>query len=412
MSLHHRRTSARILAGTTALAAAAVLAGCTAGASGNESDTDDPIRIGASLPLTGPVADRSGPGYNGYELWAEQVNESGGLLGRPVELVVLDDGFDQDQVVSNYTRLISQDRVDLLLGTFSSALNLPASAVAERNGMVYVEPSGGAQEIFEQGFTRLFFAQPGTSETLPDRFLEWVESLPEDERPATAAFLTQTDPNTEPAVQGIQDGLEALGVETVYDDSYPVEQTSFDAVADAIGRAAPQVLIHGAVAEDGASLVQALQRVGFTPEVLFQTNAPTDTVNYPDSIGAENTEGIFTPVSWTPSAQFPGSQEFVEAYETKYGTTPNDDASSSFAAAQILQTAVEAVGEIDQDGIAEWLHANTVETIAGPMSWDERGVPQGSLSLAQWQDGRLVIVLPEDAAETSSVVYPKPAWVG
>ena len=410
MSSHNRRTSVRLLAGVVAVAATTALVACTA--SSEADDTEAPIRIGASLPLTGPVADRSGPGFNGYELWADQVNANGGLLGRPVELVILDDGFDQDQVVSNYTRLISQDKVDLLLGTFSSFLNLPASAVAERNGMVYVEPSGGAQEIFEQGFTRLFFAQPGTSATLPDRFLEWVESLPDDERPTTAAYLTQTDPNTEPAIQGIQDGLEGLGIATVYDESYPAEQTAFDAVADAIGRTAPEALIHGAVAEDGASLIQALQRVGFSPDVLFQTNSASDTVSYPEAIGEANTEGIFTPVSWTPSAQFDGSQEFVEAYEAEYGQTPTDDSSSSYAAAQILQAAVEAVGEIDQDAIAEWLHSNTVQTITGPMSWDEKGVPQGSLSLAQWQGGRLVIVLPEEAAEADDIVNPKPAWVG
>ena len=312
--------------------------------------------------------------------------------------------------MSNYTKLIGQDKVDLLLGTFSSFLNLPASAVAERNGMLYVQPSGGAQEIFEQGFTRLFFAQPGTSATLPTRFLEWVESLPADERPATAAYLTQTDPNTEPAVQGIQAGLEELGIETVYSEAYAPEQTAFDSAADAIARANPDVLIHGAVAEDGPLLIQALQRTGFSPSVLFQTNSPSDILHYPEAIGEANTEGIFTPVSWTPNAAFPGSAEFVTAYTDKYGEGPTDDSAASYAAAQILQAAVEAVGEIDQDALAEWLHANSVDTILGPISWDDRGVPEGSLSLAQWQDDQLVIVLPEEAAESDTVVYPRPAW--
>lgn len=405
-----QRTRLRALAGAVVLTLGVTLAACTTG--GDTPSTDDPIRIGASLPLTGPVADRSGPGLKGYELWAEQVNEAGGLLGRQVELNILDDGFDQDQVVANYTKLISQDKVDLLLGTLSSFLNLPASAVAERNGMLYVEPSGGAAEIFEQGFTRLFFAQPGTSDTLPDGLLAWAESLPEGELPATAAYVTQTDPNTEPAIQGIQDGLEALGVETVYDEAYPAEQTSFDAVADAIGRVAPGILIHGAVAEDGASLIQALQRVGFSPDVLFQTNSATDTLNFPTAVGEGNEEGILTVVAWTPTSDTPGSAEFVAAYQEKFGEEATEDAVASYAAAQILQAAVEAVGEIDQDALAEWLHANSVETILGELSWDERGVPQGSLSLAQWQGGTLTIVLPVEAAGGAEIVNPKPGWVG
>lgn len=406
--MSQQRTLPRALAAAVALTLGVTLAACSAG--GSTSGGDEPIQIGASLPLTGPVADRSGPGYKGYELWVDQVNEAGGLLDREVELTVLDDGFDQDQVVSNYTKLISQDRVDLLLGTFSSFLNLPASAVAERNGMVYIEPSGGAAEIFEQGFTRLFFVGPGTTETLPDTFLEWAGD--QADLPTTAAYLTQTDPNTEPAVQLIQDALEAMGVETVYDESYPAEQTSFDAVADAINRSDAGILIHGAVAEDGASLIQALQRVGYNPDVLFQANSATDTVSFPSAIGEANTEGIFTAVAWTPSANFPGSAEFVSAYEEKFGEEPTDDSVVSYAAAQILQAAVEAVGEIDQDALAEWLHANSVETILGDVSWNEAGVPQGGLSLAQWQDGKLAVVRPEDVADSDEIVFPKPNWVG
>ena len=128
-----------------------------AGACGGEdaSDTEDagskePIRIGASLPLTGDFSQPGTAAQQGYEIWQEMINEDGGLLGRDVELVILDDASDQNTVVADYNRLISQEQVDLLLGTFSSLLNLPASAVAERNRMVYVEPAGGAPEIFER----------------------------------------------------------------------------------------------------------------------------------------------------------------------------------------------------------------------------------------------------------------------
>ena len=406
--MSQQRTRVRALAAAVVLTLGVTLTACSTGA--GTTGSDDPITIGASLPLTGPVADRSGPGYKGYELWVDQVNAAGGLLGRQVKLNVLDDGFDQDQAVANYTKLISQDKVDLLLGTFSSFLNLPASAVAERNGMLYVEPSGGASEIFEQGFTHLFFVGPGTTETLPDSFLAWAGD--QADLPKTAAYLTQTDPNTEPAVQLIQDKLEALGVETVYDESYPAEQTSFDAVADAINRSGAGILIHGAVAEDGGSLIQALQRVGYNPDVLFQTNSATDTVNFPSAIGEGNTEGIFTAVAWTPSANFPGSADFVTAYKEKFGEDPTDDSVVSYAAAQILQAAVDAVGSLDQDALAEWLHANKVETILGDISWDKAGVPQGGLSLAQWQDGKLAVVLPKDVADSDEIVFPKPDWVG
>ena len=145
------------LAAGAALAVAAVAA-CSSAATGSATGSaagpasSSPISIGMSLPMTGPVADVSKSGYQGYELWASQVNAAGGLLGRQVKLDMLDDGFDPNQAAADYTRLISQDHVSLLLGTFSSLLNAPASAIAARQGMLYVEPSGGAATLFTRGF--------------------------------------------------------------------------------------------------------------------------------------------------------------------------------------------------------------------------------------------------------------------
>jgi branched-chain amino acid transport system substrate-binding protein len=100
----------------------------------------------------------------------------------------------------------------------------------------------------------------------------------------------------------------------------------------------------------------------------------------------------------------------VRRYQQKYNQVPEEDAADAFAAAQVLQAGVEAVGEIDQDKIADWLHANKVDTILGPLSWDETGAPQSDFLLAQWQGGKSEIVLPKDVATTDNVVLPKPDW--
>ena len=130
--------------------------------------------IGASLPLTGEFAEPGEAARRGYEVWMEMVNEAGGLLGRPFKLVIKDDQSDQNLVVTDYNALIEQDQVDLLLGTFSSLLNIPASAVAERAQMVYVEPAGGSPDMFNRGFEYLFFAQQATAPHQADLFSEWV----------------------------------------------------------------------------------------------------------------------------------------------------------------------------------------------------------------------------------------------
>ena len=145
-----RRT---VLAASLAVVVGIGLSGCGSRPSEKAAaPTDKPIVVGISLPLTGDFAQPGGEAKRGYEVWAGQVNKSGGLLGRQVQLKIVDDASSQDTVVSDYTKLITQDKVDLVLGTFSSLLNFPASAVAEKNQMVFVEPAGGSRKIFTLGF--------------------------------------------------------------------------------------------------------------------------------------------------------------------------------------------------------------------------------------------------------------------
>jgi branched-chain amino acid transport system substrate-binding protein len=362
-----------------------------------------------SLPMTGQVADVSKSGYQGYELWASQVNAAGGLLGRKVKLVMLDDGFDPNQTAADYTRLISQNHVNLLLGTFSSLLNAPASAVAARQGMLYVEPSGGTASLFTRGFTNLFFAQPGTTTTLPDRFVEWIASLPASQRPTTAAYITQDDPSASPAIAVFRTKLQALGVKTVYYQVYDPSTTNFNPIAASVVHAQPQLVIQGSVADDGAQFVRSLETLKFSPKILFQTNAPSQE-SYPNAIGKQNAQGVFTAEAWSPTAPYPGNTAFVSAYTKMFGSAPTEDAANSYTAGQVLAASVSGVGRIDQKALATWLHTHTVSTIVGPLKWDAAGDPEGSLLLSQWQNGVLQIISPSSAATSKTIVNPKPTW--
>jgi len=337
------------------------------------------------------------------------VNAAGGLLGRQVQLDVLDDGFDPNQTGTDYTRLISQDKVDLLLGTFSSLLNAPASAIAARQRMLYVEPSGGSASLFTRGFTNLFFAQPGTTASLPDLFVQWFGSLPAAQRPTTAAYLTQDDPSASPAIAVFKTKLQALGVTKVYDQTYDPSTTNFDAIAAAVAHAQPQIIIDGAVSSDGAQFVRSLEKLNFSPKIIYQTNSPTDDT-YPSAVGTPNTEGVFTTETWSPKASYAGDADFVAAYTKMFGAAPTEDAANSYTAGQVLAAAVKAVGRIDQTALADWLHTHTVGTIVGPLKWDATGDPVGSGLLAQWQGGTLQVVAPKPAATSTTIVYPKPNW--
>jgi branched-chain amino acid transport system substrate-binding protein len=397
------RRLGRVFAVLAILVIAVVAAGC------GGDDDGGTIKIGASLPLTGDFSEPGVAAQRGYEIWQEQVNEAGGLLGSDVEMIVKDDQSDQNLVVTDYNALIQNDEVDLLLGTFSSLLNLPASAVAERNQMVYVEPAGGSPEMFSRGFEYLFFAQQATADHQADLFAEWAGGLPADQKPKTAAYVIADDPFGGPVAEGIKEQLEAAGVDTVYSEVYPPETVNFDAIASAIAADEPDLIAQGSAGlADGVNLVRALIKVGYSPKQLFQASTPSFADQYSDAIGIENTEGVFYAVSYHVDSPTTGNEEFLAAYREKYDGDPAEDAADAYAAAQVLQAAVEAVGEIDQEAIKDWLHENTVDTILGPLSWDETGAPEQAFLLAQWQAGDEEIVLPEDAATSDTIVNPKP----
>jgi branched-chain amino acid transport system substrate-binding protein len=381
-------------------------------ASEEAASEEGPIRIGISLPLTGNFSQPGGEAKRGYEVWATVTNANGGLLGRQVELVILDDASSQEQVVTDYNRLINEEKVDLLLGTFSSLLNFPASAVAENNKMVLIAPAGGSPKIFEQNFEYYFFAQQAVAPDQGNEFVAFVESLPADQRPKTAAFVTQDDPFAAPVIESMQAKMEALGVETVYSEIYPPETSNFQPIASAIANSKPDLVAQGAVFQDGVNLVKSMVQVGFSPNILFQTSAPSNGAQYSDAIGLGNTEGIFYAVSWTEKADTPGNADFVAEYQAQFGEglIPAEDAADAFAAAEVLAAAVEGAQTLDNVVLKDWLHANAVETILGELSWDEIGRPQGEFLLAQWQNGEVEIVAPAGAATSSTIINPKPAW--
>jgi branched-chain amino acid transport system substrate-binding protein len=393
-----------------ALLAFAATIGLAAGCGGSSSDdSSGPIKIGISLPLTGEFSQPGTAAKQGYQVWAETINEQGGLLGRQVELDIKDDASDQNTVVADYNALISSDNVDLLMGTFSSLLNLPASAVAERNKMLYVEPAGGAPEMFTRGFQYLFFAQQATADHQGDLFVDYILGLPKKDRPQTAAYPSIDDPFAIPVIDSIKKKLEDAGIETVYDDIYPPSTSNFDSIASAVKSANPDLIAHGAVFDDGIGFIRALDKVGFQPRYFFETSAPSGAEQFSNGVGIDNTEAIFYAVSHTPEAKTPGNEDFVAAFRDKYGGLPAEDAADAFAVGQVLQKAVEEVGSIDdQAALADYLHSNSVETILGPLEWDDTGAPQGQFLIGQWQDGKAEVILPEEAATTDVIIDRRP----
>ncbi|WP_164478292.1 amino acid ABC transporter substrate-binding protein [Mycolicibacterium stellerae] len=395
----------RISTAFRAVAAAAIVAlaatGCTADG-GGDSDT---FKIGASLPLTGEFSQGGLDTQHGYETWVEMTNEAGGLLGKKVEIVIKDDATQQETAVSNYNNLISQDKVNLLLGSQSSLLNIPASAIAEKNKMLFVCPSCGSPDMFSRGFSYIFFAQQAIATDQAKVFAEWIAKLPPEQRPKTAAYPSLDDPFAGPVVEGAEKILSAAGIRTVYKDQYPASTKNFDSVVNAMRDAGAEMVVQGAQFEDGVNMVRSMNRANYQPSILYQSSSPTYGQQYLDAVGPQNAEGVFFSSSYSPRAETKDNTEFVKRFKEKFNQDPPEDAADGFAAGQVLAAAVNAVGSIDdQAKLADWLHANSVETLLGPLSWNADGSPKGEFLVGQWQGGVSQVVLPPEVATSQKIM--------
>jgi branched-chain amino acid transport system substrate-binding protein len=405
--MRNRRWLVLVLVGLASLVTAA---GCGGGGGGGGGGGT--ITVGASLPLTGDFSEPGKAAKQGYQVWQAITNDGGGLIdGRKVKMVIKDDASNQNTIVADYNALISRNKVTLLLGTFSSLLNLPASAVAERNRMLYVEPAGGSPEMFSRGFKYLFFAQQATADHQGDVFAKYVTSLAPGQRPKSAAYPTLDDPFAGPTSEGIEKILSAAGIKTVYRKTYTIDNANYDAIANSIKGSGAQLVVNGATFEDGVGVVRALRKVGYTPKMLYQTTAPSLGDQYAKAIGPQTTEGVFYAVSHSKKAPTPGNKEFVKKYQQMFGGTEvPEDAADAYATAQVMGAAVKAVGSVDKKDqlkLADWLRTHPVNTILGPLKWDDSGRPQGQFLVGQWQNGAPEIVLPKGQATTDKII---PGW--
>ena len=387
------------------------LAGC--GSSSAGSQQDEQIVIGASVSLSGDFSDSGNAVKRGYELWAEQVNAKGGIDGRKVEMKIVDDTSSPNQVATNYQNLITRDKVDFVFGPYSSLLTVPAAQVAKRHGYAFIEPAGGGPAVFEAKLDNLIFVQRAPVTKWGLVFAEWVLSLPEAERPKTAAYAELDDPFAAPLAESIREKLEAGGVETVYKQVYPAGTRDLSPIMTAIAAKKPDLVVGGTQVEDGYEQVRSLVQLDFSPKMMFVSDGASDPLNFPETVGVKNTEGIITIADWFPGAQTTGSQEFVTEYIKKYGGKPeaiDPTSAEAFACGQLLGAVAEKAGKLDNETVIKELHSGTWDYIlADGMSWSEHGEPQGAMTLVQWQGGKLVPIFPEaDAA--ADALLPKPTW--
>src|SRR5512142_3311650 len=398
---------------TAAPTAAPAATSAPASSSTQAPASNAPIKIGISLSLSGDFS-ADGQGFKqGYQLWADTVNKNGGLLGRQVQLDIVSDASSPDQVQTNYEKLITVDKVDLVFGPYSSLLTKPASDVANKYGYAMVEGAGGAPSVFNRGLKNVFDVSAPVLYWL-DSFGQYLLSLPADQRPTSIAYASEDDPFTQPQIDRLKDTMEKAGVKTAFYQIYPSETTDFNPIADKIIASKADVVVAGVFLPDLTAFVQRFRQQHYNPKAFIATSGPDLGNDFLTAIGGANVaEGIMNPNGWFADLNNPTNQQMVKDYIAQYGGTPdqiNGDVAEGYAVGQVMQQIIEKIGSLDNAKILDELHSGaTYDSVQGPVKFNDVGEniakPQ---YLLQWQSGKFVPIYPAVTGGTPE--YPKPNW--
>jgi len=358
-----------------------------------------PIKIGVSLGLTGRFAPMAEALRKGFALWEQDVNRAGGILGRPVRLIVDDDRGDPDRAVFIYKTLVNEEKVDFLFAPYSSLITLAVLPIAEKHDMPMLIAGAAADSIWEQGFR----CAVGVYTPVSKFTTGFLELLVLNDL-ARVAIVHADDPFSEDLAQSAEKwsrrfGLKVTGVERFSKGLRDLSVLALNARAEN-----PDALIVCGHMGEAVHMVEALHRIGWRPKALYASIGPAIEDFY-DRCGPA-AEHVFATSLWEPRANYPGANEFNQGFIETYGQVPGYHAGLAYAAGQVLEKAVAEAGTIDRRKVRDALFRLDTMTIIGRFGVDRHGkqVRQHTF-IIQWQQGRKELVWP-DAIKTAEAIFP------
>jgi branched-chain amino acid transport system substrate-binding protein len=384
----HRCALRVVVVSAVALAMASVFLGTNALA--NDPPKPPPsMKVGFSVPLTGDEARKGEQILLALQLWRDDVNAKGGLLHRPVELVYHDDQSNPGKVPAIYRKLISEEKVDLILGPSTTVLSAASMRVISEFGRVEISILGiGANRMF--AYPR-FFAMPpfGTAgaKTVSQAFFDLAAK--QQPKLETVALLTEESELPKAIANGARDNAAAPGMKVIYDKSYSTGASDIAAAIDELKAANADLVLILSGARDLPAVVQKATEQGIAPKIFGVVNADSLNGGSSNAQSEPAFNGTVSAESFAlaPSLNFPGQADLLKRYRAEAGQKSLDPSGVpvvpfAYAAGQILAQAVTETGTDDPDKLAEYIHNHTFNTVVGPIEYDPYG---------EWKQPRVLL---------------------
>ncbi len=396
-----------ILGNRVALAVLAVTVSVTAAWA---APAGQPIRIGGTLALTGALAPTALLHKIAGELYVDELNKGNGLLGRPVEWVLLDDQSKPDLTRSLYEKLITVDKVDLIIGPYATSGILAAMGVAQRYNKVYVHHSFGMPHLakYEMHFPTAAFG-PEPQKTMPTMVFEALAAT--SKPPKSVAIVTSKFPSAQYQSSGAKEIAEKRGLKVALYLEYEFGTRDWGSLAARVKDANADLLWIGALGLDGNQLLEAMKKLDYTPPRHFHLfPAPGPLAVAPDG---KNALSVTVFEEHPPFTNNPGAAKMIPLFRERAAKANvpyphvETQVAGSWAAWQVLEAAVTATKSLDDKAMGQWLRKNRVDTIIGKLRFDgPNNYGDDLFKVKQVQDGKWVVVWPREFAAPGAKLSP------
>jgi branched-chain amino acid transport system substrate-binding protein len=363
------------------------------------------VLVGGAISLTGRFAEPAGRQVNAIHIWVDDVNAHGGLLGHKIKLELLDDKSDTQTAVKLYEKLITEDKVEVLLAPYSSAITEAVANINERYKMPFVAYGAAASPIWSKGRKYIFNIVPvaedyqkGSLHLAKEIGIKKIAIIGED-----SLFPRQTG-------IGARQWANKLGLQIVLQENYPQKQTDFTALLEKCKALGAEAIISDSYFADAAAQVRQLRELNLNFKMFSGTVGPA-LPNFAKQLGP-TAEYVLGFSNWEPLPDIlkhPGMKEFIVEYEKRYGEKPNYHAGSTYGALQVTEAAIEKAGSFDPQKLRDALASIEVVTVFGRYKVNEKGMNQIEGLTFQILDGKRRIVYPLELAETKAKL-PLPPW--
>ena len=379
------------------------------------AEAQSPIRIGASASKTGDYAALGQNQLRGYQLCVKHTNDKGGALGRRLELIVEDDQSQAATAIAIYERLITREKVDLVLGPYGTPMTGPVADLPDKYKMPMISPTAAATSIFKKG-RKFIFMMASPQEV----YLEGAFYLAARNRLKTMVAIHHS------SLKGIAAGAVELaktkGLQMLFVEEYPAGTTDFTPILTRVRAANPDLLGAAGFFEDSVAIARQLKALNVNPR-MFAATAGVDLPKFYEALGRD-AEFVYGASQWEPelvtlragglipiARQYPAAREFVDSYRKEF---PDADLSyhsaSGYGACQILAEAIKRAGSLDGEKIREAILKLDLNTVYGAFKVDSDGFQIAHKMVTfHWQDGKKVILWPAELAP-GKPRFPTPPW--